>query len=209
MPRLIDLDLGSFGQRLADKSATPGGGSVAAHLVQLGAGLIAMACRFSTGPKFPAVEEAMLRRAAELDRLRAQSLELVDRDSTAYDLVTAAFGLPKNSDAEKAARSATVQRATRTALEVPLETIEVAVGTLHLALDAAPAINKNLASDCASGAWCLRAAAEAALLNVRINAGSLNDKAYAQERLARAENLVSEARALAESVRGVAEGLLG
>ena len=208
MPKLIDLDLRNFGQRLADKTATPGGGSVAAHLAQLGAGLVAMACRFSTGPKFAGVEESMIRRAGELDRLRSEALSLVDRDSAAYDSVSAAFGLSKSTDAEKAARTAAIQAATRTALEVPLETIEVGVAILRVAAEAAPAINKNLASDCASGAWCLRSAAEAALLNVRINAGSLSDKAFASERLGRAERLTSEARGLAESVRTVAETLL-
>ena len=199
--KLVDLTLSEFAARLAERTPTPGGGSVAAHLAALGAALASMAFRFTTGEKHAAVEEAMMRRAEDLDRLRERALGLVDRDSVAYDAVAVAFKLPKGTGAEKAARVQGVQEALRGALEVPLETMQTALLALRLCAEGAPGLNPNLASDCAAGALCLGCAAEAAMLNVRINAASIQDKEYARARLAAATGIQEEARALAELAR--------
>jgi formiminotetrahydrofolate cyclodeaminase len=198
---LADLSLRGFSDRLAERAPTPGGGSVAAYLVAVGSGLVAMAFRFSTGPKFSAVEPAMLRRAGELDGIRARALEFVDLDSAAYDAVTSAFGLPKGSEEEKARRTSVVQAALLGALEVPLGTMESALSALRIAAEGAADINKNLASDFATGSWCLWSASEAAALNVRINAVSLADRDLARSRLAQCDRLQGESMALAESSR--------
>jgi formiminotetrahydrofolate cyclodeaminase len=76
-----------------------------------------------------------------------------------------------------------------------------AVAALRIAAAGAPDINKNLASDCATGSWCLWSAAEGAALNVKINAASLADRGLAQARLAECERILREASALAESAR--------
>ena len=206
--RLAELPLTTLTDRIAERTATPGGGSAAAALLALGSGLVAMACRFTSGEKHAAVAAAMGSRAAELDRLRAQALRLVDDDSAAYDAVSAAYKLPKASDEEKRARSAAVQQAVRGALEAPLATLEAARAALRIAALAAGEVNPNLASDLATGAWCLRGAAEGALLNVRINAGSMADKALAAERLATAEAALRESRGLAEAACAAATAKL-
>ena len=171
-PELVDLSLREFAARLAARTPTPGGGSMAACLAACGAALASMAFRFTSGEKFAEVEADMTRRAQALDEARSRALELVDLDAKAYDGVTAAYGLPKANEAEKTDRKAAIQAAMKHALEVPFETMQVAIGALRLAAEGAGAINKNLASDCAVGASCLAAAVEGAFLNVRINAGS-------------------------------------
>lgn len=206
---LADRTLRGFCDDLAARTPTPGGGSVAAYLSACGAALVAMACRFTSGEKFAAVEGAMQQRALELDVLRARSIDLVDLDTRSYDAVTAAYKLPKSSDVEKAARSSAIQAGLRGALEVPAETISRAVAALRLAASAATDVNPNLASDCGAGSACLRSAAEAALDNVRINAASIADKAWAAERLDQARRSVDEARALHASVRAAVEAKLG
>lgn len=199
--KLVDLSLTAFGDRLAERTPTPGGGSVAAHLAALGAALVTMAFRFTTGPKFAAVESALAGRVEELERLRQRACELVDRDTDAYDAVTAAMKLPKETDPQKAARAHVIQLALVGALEVPFETLETALAALRLCAAGAGDINPNLSSDCATGALCLASACESALMNVKINADSIHDKDYASARLARAEDMRREARALLESVR--------
>jgi formiminotetrahydrofolate cyclodeaminase len=169
---------------------------MAGALVASGSALAAMACRFTSGEKFAAVESAMARRVEDLERHRARGLELVDLDARSYDAVTDAYKLPKATEAEKAARTAAIQAGLRGALDVPAETVEHALLALRIAVDALPDVNANLVSDAASGAHCLAAACEAALLNVRINAASLKDGLYGSERLARAESQCAEARQL-------------
>jgi len=198
---LLRLSLQDFTERLADRTPTPGGGSMAAFLVASGAALTAMAFRFTSGEKFKVVEAAMAARVERLAQVRGRALELVDRDSAAYDAVTAAYGLPKGTDAEKSARVEAVQKGLKGALEVPLETMRAAREALGLASEGAADINPNLASDCATGSWCLWSGAEAAALNVRINAGSIRDEGYARVRLAECDRILSECQALAESVR--------
>jgi formiminotetrahydrofolate cyclodeaminase len=202
-PALIDLSLREFAASLAARTPTPGGGSLAGALVACGSALAAMACRFTSGEKHAAVEAAMARRVEDLERLRARGLELVDLDARAYDAVTAAYKLPKATDAERAARGAAIQAGLRGALAVPAETVERALEALQLATDALPDVNANLVSDAASGAHCLVAACEAALLNVRINAASLADKAHGTQQLARAEAACAAARALLERAEGI------
>ena len=199
--KLVELSLSEFTARLAERTPTPGGGSVAAELAALGAALASMAFRFTSGQKHAAVEEAMARRADELDRLRRTALDLVDRDTDAYDAVTAAFKMPNGSEAEKSARARAVQEALRGALEAPLETMRAAVAGLRLCAEGAPDVNPNLASDCATGAVCLSSAAEGAALNVRINAASIQDEEYARARLAAAAEMLEEARTLARLAR--------
>jgi glutamate formiminotransferase/formiminotetrahydrofolate cyclodeaminase len=208
-PKLIDLTLAQFGDRLAERSATPGGGSVAAHLAGLGAALTVMAFRFTSGAAYAACEADMARRVEALERLRQEALALVDRDSQAYDAVTAAYKLPKASDADKAARTAAIQQALTGAMEVPVETMDCALAGLRACAAGAADVNPNLASDCAAGALCLASAVEAAHANVRINASGLQDKALAARRLAECEAWRREARELAESVRATIDRKLG
>ncbi|MFN0009222.1 MAG: cyclodeaminase/cyclohydrolase family protein [Planctomycetota bacterium] len=201
---LLDLSLRDFTDRLAERVPTPGGGSMAAYLAASGAALTAMAFRFTSGAKFAAVEAEMAGRVEQLETLRRRALELVDRDSAAYDVVTAAYKLPKSTDSEKALRTGAVQEGLRGALEVPLETMRVAREALGIAVAGAADINPNLASDCATGSWCLWSAAESAALNVRINAGSIVDAAYKSARLAECERILRACRESAESIRSVA-----
>jgi methenyltetrahydrofolate cyclohydrolase len=204
-PRLVDLTLAQFAEHLSQRSATPGGGSAAAHLVAQGAALTAMAFRFSTGEKYASVEADMERRVGELDKLRLRALELIDRDSRAYDEVSAAYKLPKSSDAERSERTRAIQRALHVAVDVPYETMQTALAALSLCAAGAPDINKNLASDCATGALCLSAALESAWLNVRINAGSIQDAHYVAAHSEGGERMRHEASALSDRVRAAVE----
>ncbi len=207
--KLVELSLSAFTDRLAERTATPGGGSVAAHLASMGAALTTMAFRFTSGPKFATVEAAMAARVEELERLKRRAGDLVDHDTAAYDAVSAAMKLPKDSDAQKAARDQAIQSALGVALEVPFETLETALAALRLCAAGASDVNSNLASDCATGALCLASACESALMNVKINAGSIRDKGYALPRVARAEELRREAAELLETVRSAARQKLG
>lgn len=199
--KLIESTLSAFAEKLAARTPTPGGGSQAAFLVACGAALVSMAFRFTSGEKFAAVEQEMAARARALDDLRPKALLLVDGDARAYDEVTAAMGRPKGTDEEKAARGAAIQAALKHALEVPFETMRLALEALELAAAGVGQINKNLASDCAVGASCLGAAAEGALLNVKINALSIKDAAFVAQRLEACERMRVRVGELSATVR--------
>jgi methenyltetrahydrofolate cyclohydrolase len=204
-PRLSELSLAEFAERLAARTPTPGGGSVAAYLAACGTALCSMAFQFTSGEKYARVQALMAARAKGLDTLRPKALELVDRDSAAYDGVTAAYALPKASEEEKGRRAEAVQAALRAALEVPFETMQLALAALRIAAAGAPEINQNLASDCAVGSTCLANAVESAFLNVRINASSIRDPEYVGLRLGDCEGMRLEARDLLAVVQKAVE----
>ena len=147
---LIDDSLAAFAEATAQRTSTPGGGAVAAYLGALGAALGAMASRFTVGRDDFADREPALKAAIEeLDRLRHELVGLVDADAEAFGAVTAAYGLPRGSDDEKAARREAIQAALVGAMEVPLRTCRTAIAALDVLDELRSGVTKHLASDVA------------------------------------------------------------
>lgn len=197
MSELTGLSLPGFGEALASSAATPGGGCASALSGSLAAGLVAMVARTTTGERFAEVAPRMEEAASEADGLRVELLGLVDEDAAAFETVMAAFRLPKETDAEKAARSAAIQEAYKAAAEPPLRVCRDALRVLELAAHVAADGNPNAASDAGVAALLAAAALEGAALNVETNLGSIKDEAYRADRGARAR----EARARGEELR--------
>ncbi|MBI2931030.1 MAG: cyclodeaminase/cyclohydrolase family protein [Planctomycetes bacterium] len=169
------MKLSDFIEAVAAKTPTPGGGAVAAAACALGAALGTMAARFSAGPE---AQHA----AGVLEELKSTLVPLVDQDAQAYNLVSAAYGLPKGNDDEKKRRKEAIQNALKEAAEVPLKVMMISQRALEALVEFAPHCNKNLISDLASGSLMLSAGVEGASHNVRINASGLVDKTH-RERL--------------------------
>jgi formiminotetrahydrofolate cyclodeaminase len=173
---LKDLTITNFLDALSSADPTPGGGSAAALVGATGASLLAMVAGMPKSRTNAAEERSALDSAhPHLLAHRATLLELIDRDASAYDLVIAAFRLPKATDEEKAERRAAVQKATQIATEVPLDTIRACVETMRTGRAVAAHGNQNAASDVKVGYRLLMAAAEGAQDNVEINLGGLTD----------------------------------
>jgi glutamate formiminotransferase/formiminotetrahydrofolate cyclodeaminase len=100
----------------------------------------------------------------------------VDEDTAAFNKVMAAFGLPKDSAEEKAARSAAIQSANKYAAEIPLRVMETAFKTYQLLAEMADKGNPASISDVGVGALAVRACIEGAAMNVQINLSGLKDE---------------------------------
>jgi methenyltetrahydrofolate cyclohydrolase len=160
-------------------SPTPGGGSAAALAGAVGSSLLAMVAaldkaRAETDDELRRLRAAGERCASLSDRLTG----LIDEDARAYDAVTAAFKLPKNTDAEKSARTMRIQEALRGATEVPLEVMRACAEALTHGAVVADFGNANARSDVQVGLDLLRSGLRGAKLNVEINLESLKDAAY-------------------------------
>ena len=187
---LTDQTVTSLLDAFSSADPTPGGGSAAALVGATGASLLVMVAGMPKSRTNAADERSALDTAhGQLLEHRATLIDLIDRDASAYDLVIAAFRLPKVTDEEKAARRAAVQDATRIATEVPLETIRACVEAMRAGRDAAAHGNPNAASDVKVGYRLLMAAAEGARDNVEINLGGLTD-ASVQSRIRDAATLL-------------------
>ena len=163
-------DLNGFLAGLASDSPTPGGGSVAALAGALGAALNSMVANLTIGKKkYVDVEAEMKDVLVKAEALRLELTQLVDEDANAFDKVMQAMKLPKETDEEKAARTAAMQTSLIDAATVPLAVMEKCVDVIRLSKAAAEKGNKNAVSDAGVAALMGRAGAHAARLNVLIN----------------------------------------
>jgi len=179
-----------FLDAVAQPSATPGGGSVAALAGALGACLGQMVAGLSRKKKSQAAHVDALSTSLEELRGAAQLLtQAIDQDSASYDAVLAAFKLPQETEQEKVQQEEAVQRATRGAAEVPLF---VAGQALHVyeALKQLEAISSAaMMSDLRVGRFMAAAAVRGALENVAINLDSITDASYIKEARAKMKEL--------------------
>jgi len=180
-----------FVGRVASESPTPGGGSVSALAVALGAALGEMVCRISLGRKSLAQHYSVNDSAlARLTALRDEALRAVDRDAESFEAVMAAMRLPKATSAEQDERRRAVEEATKAAALVPLATAEHACATKEILETLRGIAPPQVASDLAVALLVTEAGRRGAVENVRINLAGLHDRAWAEEierRLARVE----------------------
>jgi formiminotetrahydrofolate cyclodeaminase len=197
----VDGTIGAYLDRLAGESPEPGGGSVAALVGALGAGLVTMVTSLTLGKeKYAAVQDDMADIRERSEKLRARLQDLVSLDAKAYGEVAAAMKLPKDDEQQKAERNTTLQAALKGAVEVPLEIAEAAAEVARLSLPAAEKGNAHAVSDAAVAVILADAAAQSAALNVKINVSWIDDKAFTTDRWARIEALLSETGRLRDMV---------
>ncbi len=192
--RLVDRPVAAFVEETASESPAPGGGSVAATVGALGAALATMVANLSAHKRgWDARWEEFSDWAERGKAHYVELLRLVDEDTAAFHRLMDAFGLPKGTPTEAAARQTAIQAATRAASEVPLRVMETALASMDVIAAMAEIGNPNSVSDAGVGALCARAAVRGAYLNVRINCGGLEDKALAAELLTRGAELERQA----------------
>ncbi|MBQ1306227.1 MAG: cyclodeaminase/cyclohydrolase family protein [Erysipelotrichales bacterium] len=195
--KLIDRTVREFTEELASNSPAPGGGSVAAIEGAYGAGLIAMVCELTLGnKKYAEHNERVTKIRGEALRLKNRFLEITDEDTEAFNLVSAAFGMPKSTDEEKALRREAIQNGLKQCCVPPAEVLEKCVAALKLAEELITGFNTSTASDLGTGAASLFAAAQGAYMNVWINAGSIKDEEYARAKKETSDALLKEAEGL-------------
>ncbi len=172
-----DETLGGWLDALGSSAPTPGGGAAAALAAATGAALVEMVVDLTVGKSAYAEYEPVVVPIGEQARgLRARALELAAADAAAFDRVMAAYGLPRQSDEEKAARTAAIQAATADAARPPLEIAEVAARIIELAAALPGRSNRNVLSDVGVAASIAGAALESAAINVEVNLGALKDE---------------------------------
>ncbi|HEV2805785.1 MAG TPA: glutamate formimidoyltransferase [Chthoniobacterales bacterium] len=174
---LVKMDLRQFCNETLSDSPAPGGGSVAALMGALGVSLGGMVANLSAGKRgWEDKLQYFSDWAVKAQQLKDELLFLVDEDTAAFNKVMAAFGLPKESAEEKAARSAAIQAANKYAAEIPLRVMETASKGYKLLGEMAEKGNPASISDVGVGLLAVHACIEGAAMNVRINLSGLKDQ---------------------------------
>ncbi|WP_019904881.1 methenyltetrahydrofolate cyclohydrolase [Methylobacterium sp. 77] len=186
---------------LASSAPTPGGGGAAAISGAMGAALLSMVCNLTIGKKkYVEVEAELKEILGKSEALRAELTGMISDDVEAFDAVMAAYGLPKGTDEEKAARAARIQEALRVATDVPLACCRVCREVIDLAEAVAEKGNLNVISDAGVAVLSAHAGLRSAALNVYVNAKGLDDRGFAEEQLKQLEELLGPAGPLNEKI---------
>jgi formiminotetrahydrofolate cyclodeaminase len=191
----------AFLDEVASSSPAPGGGSVAALSGALGAALTSMVCNLTIGkPKYAGVETEMRALLAESEGLRDRLTAMIKADVDVFNRLMATYGLPKETDEQKSARSEAIQAALKDATEVPLACAKACAEAIELSRTAAANGNPAAVSDAGVAAMSAYAGLKSAALNVYINTGSLKDRPFAEAKLAELEAILKGAGSAAEEV---------
>jgi len=201
---LTNMTLSGFLDELASSSPAPGGGSVAALAGAVGAALTSMVCNLTIGKKkYAGVEADMKAILSQAESLRGQFTRLIDKDTVAFNKVMEAYGLPRETDPQRALRSAAIAEATKEATLVPLEVMKHCIDAMALVQEVAADGNQNSVSDAGVSAVMLNAACESAALNVRINLNSLSDSDFVGWKSEEVESLLKTSRMMLEETQAM------
>lgn len=192
--KLIDKSCRSFANETASESPAPGGGSISAYIGSLGAALGTMVANLSSHkPGWDEKWEYFSNWAVKGQAIMSELLFLTDEDTKSFNKIMEALSLPKESDQEKASRTAAIQAATLYATEIPLRTMKVAYSAFDLVEAMVKEGNPNSVSDAGVGALCLRSAIFGAYMNVKINAAGLKDRNIANKLISEATGIYNSA----------------
>ncbi len=205
-----DQSIQVFLNELASKTSTPGGGSAAAIMGAMGAALVSMVCNLTIGKKnYAEVEEELKSVLARAEAVRERLMDIIQADVEVFNQVMSAYGLPKDTEEQKAARSHAIQVALKAATEVPLDCARACLEIIKLSQIVAEKGNLNVISDAGVGVLAAYAALRSAALNVYINAKGIKDEAFAKARLAELEKILEGTDTLTESIYQRVNGKLG
>ena len=207
--KLIEMTLTGFVDTTASDAPAPGGGSVSALEGALGAALTSMVCALTLGKKkYAGVQDLAAATEKQALALKDRYLDIIDRDTEAFNAVSAVFSMPKETDADKAARKAAMQAALKLCTATPMEMMELAVETLRMIDTVSGKLNASAASDLGCAILAMKSAIQGAWLNVLINVGGIDDAAFAKEAREKGERMLSEALPLADRLFGEIENSL-
>lgn len=208
--KLVSMTLTGFANETASESPAPGGGSIAAYVGALGISLATMVANLSAHKKgWDERWEEFSDWADKGERYKNELLRLVDADTKAFNLIMTAFGLPKSTEEEKAARSNAIQEATKFAIEIPLLVMETAFASMQIIKAMAETGNPNSVSDAGVGALCARSAVMGAFMNVRINAAGYEDKSFVESVIEKGRQIESATMALETEILAIVNEKIG
>jgi glutamate formiminotransferase/formiminotetrahydrofolate cyclodeaminase len=205
--QLVEMKLNDFVEETASESPAPGGGSISAAMGAMGAALATMVANLSSHKRgWDERWEEFSDWAEKGKKFHAELLYLIDEDTNAFNRIMDAFGLPKGTDEEKAERKRAIQAATKYAIEIPFRVMHASCEAMDVIKAMAEIGNPNSVSDAGVGALAARSAVMGAYLNVKINAGGLDDKGFVADILAKGKAIEEKASAMEREILAIVNG---
>ena len=207
--KLVDMTVAGFTHETASESKAPGGGSVSAAIGAFGAALATMVANLSSHKRgWDERWEEFSDWAVKGKLCHDELLRLVDEDTDAFNRIVAAWGMPASTDTEKAAKKQATQDATKDAIQAPMRVMEVSLRSMEVARAMAEIGLKASASDAGVAALAARSAVMGAFLNVKINAGGIDDKVWIDDVLERGATMQEQAITAEREILEIVEATL-
>lgn len=195
-----DASVEEFLTELGSKASTPGGGSAAAVMGAVGAALVSMVCHLTIGKKkYAGVEAELTSVLAKADALRGRLVAAIEEDVSAFDAVMGAYAMPKETEAQQAARKPAIQAGLRQATEAPLACARLCREVIDLAVVVSAKGNAAVVSDGGVAVLAAFAALRSCALNVYVNVKIIEDRGYAEATLRELDGLLADAGRKAEA----------
>lgn len=203
---LIQMSLSDFAAETSSESPAPGGGSISAYVGALGVALGGMVANLSSHKRgWDDRWEYFSDWAERAQVLERELVDLVDKDTDAFNGIMAAFRLPKGSEAEKVVRKEAIAEATRQAILVPFQVMKACMATLPILEEMAKEGNPNSISDVGVGMLCARAALRGAYLNVKINSKGMENDSIVSDCLQEGALMLDKMQAAETAVLAIVE----
>lgn len=196
-----NLTLDEFINVLGSDAPAPGGGGASALVGATGTALGIMVGSLTVGKKkYADVEGDIKALMAEAEELKTGLLEDIDNDAKCFEPLAKAYGLPANTEEEKAEKERIMEDALKTACTAPVAIMEKACRAIELLAEFAEKGSRLAVSDAACGAVMMRSALEGASLNVYINAKSMKDRPYAEELISKVDGMLNKYAEIADNI---------
>ena len=204
---MLEKKTTEFLEELSSSAPVPGGGGASAAAGAYAAALGLMVGNLTTGKKkYADVEEEICESMKKLEQLRDKLTRLVDEDAKAFEPLSKAYGMPKETEEQKKLKEQVMETALREACRVPLEIMEVSIEVMELLQLLEEKGSRLAVSDAGVGILFAKTSLEGASLNVFINTRLMKDRQYAEELNQRADAWIARGRTLEQQVyHGVLE----
>ena len=199
--KLIDLSVAEFIGKVDSNEPAPGGGSVSALSGALGVALANMVCKLTIGRKKYEEHETLVQQMlGKLADLQEKLVVGVDKDTEAFNDVSAVFTMPKETDEDKQKRREAMQAALKGATIVPFEAMEIIGEVLTCMEQLSGKTNATADSDFGVAALALDTAMKGSWLNVLINLDGITDEEFVNEHKQKGQEILQKGEQIAKSI---------
>ena len=204
--KLSSLSLTDFANETSSESPAPGGGSISAYCGTLAASLTTMVANLSSHKRgWDDRWEFFSDWAKKGLDVQNELIDLVDKDTDAFNQIIESIRLPKNTEEEIKKRNEAISKATKNAILVPLSIMEKAYDCMKITKEMALHGNPNSISDAGVASLCAIAAIKGGLLNVKINCKDFDDLKFIESINNKTDSIIKKSKKLEIEIMNIVE----
>ena len=204
--KLSSLSLTDFANETSSESPAPGGGSISAYCGTLAASLTTMVANLSSHKRgWDDKWEFFSDWAKKGLDVQNELIDLVDKDTDAFNQIIESIRLPKGTEEEIKKRNEAISKATKNAILVPLSIMEKAYDCMKITKEMALHGNPNSISDAGVASLCAIAAIKGGLLNVKINCKDFDDLKFIESINKKTDSIIKKSKKLEIEIMNIVE----